>query len=364
VVDSLLPRGRWFLIGYGIILALLIIYLATLVDFIFIPFVVLFSTLFAPVVISGVLYYLIRPLVNLLDRIIPRTLAIVLIYLVFIGVIFLVVYLLGPTLQKQLMNLGKNIPDLVEELKKYIGHFQNTDVASRFKHSSPISLDDLSKKFEKNASGYISSIGSNIISIIGLITNVVVLIILVPFILFYMLKDGKSLPRWILKFVPEEHTPEGEKIIEDMDEALSSYIQGQIIVSVSVGILIYIGFLSIGIDYPLVLALIAMFTNVIPFVGPFIGTIPSVVVGFLHSPTMGIWVLVVIIIVQQIDGNFISPQVMGKKLDIHPLTIILLLMVAGNFAGVLGLILAVPFYAVAKVIVTNTYRIILLRRLK
>ncbi len=359
-----MPRGKWFLIGYGIILALLIIYLATLVDFIFIPFVVLFSTLFAPIVISGVLYYFIRPLVNLLDRFIPRTLAIVLIYLVFAAVIFLIIYLFGPMLQKQLMNLGKNIPDLVEQLKKYVGHLQNTEMASRFNHSSPFSLDSLGNKIEKNASSYVSSIGSNILSIIGLITNVVVLIILVPFILFYMLKDGKSLPRWILRFVPEEHTPEGEKIIEDMDEALSSYIQGQIIVSVSVGILVYIGFLLIGIDYPLVLALIAMFTNVIPFVGPFIGTIPSVVVGFLHSPSMGIWVLVVIIVVQQIDGNFISPQVMGKKLDIHPLTIILLLMVAGNFAGVLGLILAVPFYAVAKVIVTNTYRIILLRRLR
>jgi predicted PurR-regulated permease PerM len=146
-----------------------------------------------------------------------------------------------------------------------------------------------------------------------------------------------------------------------MDFALSSYIQGQIIVSICVGILAYIAFLIIGLDYPLVLALVAMFTNVIPFIGPWIGTIPAVIVGLLNSPFMALLVVLAVVVVQQIESNLISPQVMGRKLSIHPLTIIFLLLVAGRFAGLLGLILAVPTYAVGKVLVLHIYRLWVLR---
>lgn len=99
-----------------------------------------------------------------------------------------------------------------------------------------------------------------------------------------------------------------------MDMALSSYIQGQILVSICVGILLYIGYLIIGIDYSLLLTVIAMFTNVIPFLGPIIGVIPALIVAVIDSPFMIVKVLIVMVIAQQIEGNIISPQVMGKSL--------------------------------------------------
>jgi predicted PurR-regulated permease PerM len=147
-----------------------------------------------------------------------------------------------------------------------------------------------------------------------------------------------------------------------MDEALSSYIQGQAIVSFIVGVMMYIGYLIIGINYSLILAIVAMLTNVIPFLGPFLALVPAVIVGFTMSPFMALKVILVVIVVQQIDGNVSSPLIMGRKLDVHPLTIILILLVAGNLAGLIGMIVAVPAYAIIKVIISHAYRLYVLRR--
>jgi predicted PurR-regulated permease PerM len=115
------------------------------------------------------------------------------------------------------------------------------------------------------------------------------------------------------------------------------------------------------VEYSLILALVAMLTNVIPFVGPFIGIIPALIVGFIESPMMMLKVIIVVVIAQQIESNLISPQIMGRALDVHPLTIILLLLVASSLGGVLGLILAVPTYAMLKVVVKHSYRLFRLR---
>jgi predicted PurR-regulated permease PerM len=129
-----------------------------------------------------------------------------------------------------------------------------------------------------------------------------------------LLKDGESIAQGILKYIPEDHREEGRSIVRDMDDAISSYVQGQIFVSFCVGIMAYIAYLVIGLEYSLILALVAMVTNIIPFVGPFIGTFPAIIVGFLDSPLTALWVMIAIIIVQQIETNLISPQVMGRQL--------------------------------------------------
>lgn len=134
------------------------------------------------------------------------------------------------------------------------------------------------------------------------------------------------------------------------------------IVSSFVGILCYIAFTLIGLDYALILALVAMVTNVIPFLGPWLGTIPAVIVGLLHSPLKALLVILLVVIIQQIESNILQPQVMGKKLSMHPVTVLSLILVAGSFAGIIGMLLAVPLYAVGKVIVTHAYRLWKLNR--
>ncbi|WP_017726870.1 AI-2E family transporter [Halalkalibacterium ligniniphilum] len=357
-----MPQSKAFRFGYGIALIFLIIYLGTLVDWIFKPIVVLVQTLFAPIVLAGVLYYLLRPFVNLLARKIPRGLAILIIYLSMIAIITLLFLVIGPELQRQFNSLVQNMPMLINEGRDMLISLQQNEYISRFQESENFSLEDITSRFFDYLNEFIASLGSNIASFLGFIANVVIILVILPFILYYMLKEGEKAPKQVLRLLPEKQQKEGQRVLSDMDKALSSYIQGQIIVSFCVGVLCYIGYLIIGLEYPLVLALVAMFTNVIPFIGPWIGTFPAVIVGFFDSPLMALLVIVVVIIVQQFESNVISPQIMGRKLSIHPLTIILLLLVAGRFAGLLGLLLAVPTYAVGKVIVMHTYRLWRLKR--
>lgn len=356
-----MPQNKAFRIGYGIVLIFIIIYLGSLIDWVFKPIVVLVQTLFAPIILAGVLFYLLRPFVNVLSRWIPRGIAILILYLSVIALITAIVFLIGPELQTQFNSLARNMPVFINEIRDMFINLQENEYVSRFQEGDNFSFEEITSKLTNYLNEIVTAIGSNIASFIGFIANVVIILVIIPFVLFYMLKEGEKAPKKVLKYLPKKQQHEGQRVLSDMDFALSSYIQGQIIVSVCVGFLVYIGYLIIGIDYPLVLALVAMFTNVIPFVGPWIGTFPGVIVGFLDSPFMALWVIIVVIVVQQIESNLISPQVMGRKLDIHPLTIILLLLVASRFAGLLGLLLAVPTYAVGKVIVSHTYRLWMLR---
>ncbi|UOE93227.1 AI-2E family transporter [Alkalihalobacillus sp. LMS39] len=359
-----MPQGKYFRIGYALIIILLIIYLSTLVDFIFRPIAVLIQTLFAPIILAGVLYYLFRPFVNLLAKKMPRSLAILLLYIIVAAVLTFLFLLVGPELQKQLNSFMKNIPHLMNEIRTLINNLQQNEYLSRFQLNENFSFEQISSELTTTINNVLSTIGTNLASFIGFITNAVLIVIIIPFVLFYMLKEGEKAPAQFLRLLPKKQQEDARRILGDMDKALSSYIQGQIIVSFCVGVLAYIAFLIIKLDYPLVLALVAMFTNVIPFIGPWIGTIPAVVVGLIHSPFMALLVILVIIVIQQIESNLISPQVMGRKLAIHPLTIILLILAAGRFAGLLGLILAVPTYAVLKVIVSHIYRLWNLRKIQ
>ncbi|WP_280769313.1 AI-2E family transporter [Salipaludibacillus daqingensis] len=356
-------QSRFFKLLAAILVILLIILVGTEVSFIFRPLVVFFQTLFIPFLIAGVLFYLLRPIVHLLHmRKVPKVIAILIIYIGMISVITMLVLLVGPILQGQVMRLVDNAPMLFEELRKLLIQIEDNEWFSRFQETENFSIEEITNNLTNYLTEAFDFISSNIAGFIGGVINILLIFIVVPFVLFYLLKDGEKAPNQLLRFLPEKQQSEGHRILEDMDDKLSSYIQGQIIVSVCVGVLMYISFLIIGIEYSLILALIAMFTNVVPFVGPWIGTVPAVIVAIIDSPLMVLWVILAIVIVQQIESNLISPQVMGRKLAVHPLTIIVLILVAGRFAGLLGLILAVPTYAVAKVIISHMYRLFQLRK--
>lgn len=119
--------------------------------------------------------------------------------------------------------------------------------------------------------------------------------------------------------------------------------------------MLLIGYLIIGLDYAFLLALIGVVTNVIPFLGPYIAVTPAIIIALFQDPIMAVYVAIIMLIAQQIEGNLITPNVMGNALSVHPLTVITLILAAGNIAGIWGVILAIPFYAVVKTIVINIY---------
>ncbi|MBM7585502.1 putative PurR-regulated permease PerM [Bacillus pakistanensis] len=346
-----------------ILLIALILYVSTKITFLFEPLVVFGTTLFFPIIISGFLYFLLNPIVNKIQMLkVPRTVAILLIYLLMIGLITLVILLIAPIFTKQVTQLVEDIPTYAKQTKELIDEVSTTEEYKWVVKQDYVTIDDIEKAVSDIANTLPDRLTNGISTVIGWVTSTTITIVTVPFLLFYMFKDGHRFPHALARFIPSKYKQEGLKIIKDTNKTLAAYIQGQVIVATFVGTLAYIGYLIIDLPYALIMAMIVVVTNIIPYVGPILGGAPAVIIALFNSPTQAFLVIVVITIAQQIEGNVLSPLILGKTLDTHPATIIILLLVAGNLAGVLGMILAIPVYAVLKTLVLNVVRFLKVRK--
>jgi predicted PurR-regulated permease PerM len=287
---------------------------------------------------------------------IPKGISILLIYLVILGLFVLLGFSVGPLLVNQFETLINNFPSMLETAKTQLIKLSHNPWVDKY-----VDWDMISNSVINYVKTSYTTIGSNLAGFFGIITNIILVFVTVPFILYYMLKEGEKAAPYMLRILPDREREHGESILHDLNHALSSYIKGQVLVAITIGLIVFIGYLIIGMPYALLLAIFAMFTNVIPYIGPLIGLAPAAIVASIHSPSMIIKVLIVAVIAQQVEGNFVTPNVMGKNLNVHPLTIILLLLVAGSLAGFLGMLLAIPTYAVCKVVVSHVYQLIKLR---
>ncbi|MBS4211643.1 MULTISPECIES: AI-2E family transporter [Neobacillus] len=346
-----------------ILLILSIIFVSTKITFMFKPIGVFFSTVFFPILITGFLYFLLNPLVNFLERKkLPRIASILIIYVGFIGLLVLAISSLVPIVSKQATDLANNLPVFAHEITEFLKNMVKSSEFKSFRDTQSEIIDTVQQRSMEFANTLPKTLTNALLSLFGMVTNLAIILVTVPFLLFYMFKDGHKFPKAVSKFFPSGYRDEGLKILKETGETLSAYIQGQVMVALAVGTLSFIGYLIIDMPYALILALIVAFTNIIPYVGPIIGGTPAVLVAFFDSPTKALLVIVVILVAQQIEGNFLSPMILGKSLDTHPATIIIILLAAGNLAGVLGMVLAVPTYAVSKVIVLNLVRFLRARK--
>ncbi len=348
-------------IGKLVLLLFLIVYVGSLIDWFFSPLRVAFQTLFVPLVVAGFLYYLLRPFVHLLQKKLPKSLAIVILYGVLIALIVVGLAALGPILQDQTLALANNMPAIIAGIESWVLDIDLVQRISDLQEEPFIDADGLidtaTESLNQLGRGLVSGFGS----FVGTIASAVLVLVLLPILLFYALKDSGKLRDRFVTFFPEKRHDEVRRILQDIDSTLSSYIQGQGIVCLLVGTLCLIAFLIIGLEYALLLAVIAGVTNLIPYFGPWIGSIPAVTVALFTSPWVGLVTILAVVVIQQIESNLIAPQVIGKKLRIHPVTIIFLILIAGQLFGLLGMILAVPVYASLRVLLTSGVRIWKLR---
>ncbi|WP_078544542.1 AI-2E family transporter [Litchfieldia alkalitelluris] len=341
----------------GIVLVLLTIHLLGEVQFIIQPLKSFIAILFFPLIVSGFLYYIFKPLVNFLSKtkFIPRTLAIILLFLTIFGGLVLGGIALGGSVENEVVQFVEEVPSLIE---------QNEELTKKLIDNNSFGLLSYDEGKEKIIS-YIENqrehLSEDVTNILSTLANFMTVLVIVPFILFYFLKDGHQLQPFLLKYLPDKHKEEGIRLLNDIDKTLSTYIGGQMMVALVNGLLMYIGYLIIGLDYALVLAFIVFITAVIPIIGPALGILPAIMSAIVIDPFMIIKILILLLIVQQIEGNIVSPLILGNKLSIHPLTVILLLLVAGSLYGFIGILIAVPFYSVLKVVIKNIYRFYQLR---
>jgi len=327
------------------------------IPFIFKPISVLLHTVAAPLLLAGIAYYLLNPLVDRMEKRsrIKRVYAIIILYLLIAGIITLVLFMVIPIIRTQLSGLIDNFPRYSELIQERFMDLTGTEFFGQVQDSIGTNLSEITSKITAWGSSFLNNALTGVGSFVGALTEIVLAVVTTPFILFYLLRDGKKLPDYILKFVPTSLQPQTRMVMSEMNSQVSSYIRGQIIVSCCIGLLLYIGYLIIGLEYSLVLAIAAACTAVVPYLGPAIAITPALIVAMVTSPFMLLKMIIVWTAVQLIEGKFISPQIMGKTLKIHPITIIFVIIFAGKMFGILGIILAVPGYAVLKVVFTHLF---------
>lgn len=344
---------------FALIMLILIgiaIFIFDQVSYIFKPFIIVFNTIVAPIIVSIILYYLFNPLVNLMERYnISRLWGVIILFLVIIGVIALAINLLIPVIGIQFKSFGNNFPHYVDKVNQFIDNLTRNSLISNFYGQIQEQLDALANKLPSMVSDYFNGFGSKVKNFAEAIVNVGVVIATTPFVLFFMLKDSHHFKEYSTKLMPPKFRKDYHDLLDKMSVQVGSYIQGQIIVSFCIGILLFIGYSIIGLDYSLILASIAAVTSVVPYLGPTIAISPAIIIALITSPIMLLKLIIVWTAVQFIEGHFISPNIMGKTLKIHPLTIIFILLSAGNLLGVVGVILGIPAYAILKVLVSHLY---------
>ncbi len=334
-----------------------LIMISSEINFIFEPIGTFFSTLFAPVLIAGFLYYLLNPIVKLLMKAkIKRIWGVAIVLLLLVAAIIWILLSVIPSLVQQISSLASNMPDFIKQVENWLKEvaelpvFKEVDINKYFEQLD-ISYGTIIQQF---LSGVSNSLGS----IVGTIASATVVIITAPFILFYMLKDGEKLVPNIQQFFPEKRRNQIVELLGQLNKTLANYISGQAIECLFVGTFTFLGYMIIGVDYAFLFGVIAGLTNLIPYLGPYLGLAPAFLVTIFNDPIKALLCCLVVLIVQQLDGNIIYPNVIGKSLKIHPLTIIIVLLVAGNIAGLLGIFLGVPFYAICKTIISYIIKII------
>lgn len=303
----------------------------------------------APLFIGLVIAWLFNPMVNKLQKKgIKRGLGATLVYVVFIGLIVLIVSLIIPMMSDQLNDFVKMIPSVFDSIKNWIeGIFNKISDGSNF--DSIALKNDIFNKIEVYATGLTEGVPAASINFIkslfsGLSTFAVGLVIG-----FFLLVSFDSVNN-LLAFLPPRFKRDTKALGEEIDGSLRKFVQGTLILSSLIFVISSIGFWICGLKSPLLFGLFCGITNVIPYIGPFIGGIPAVVVGLSQGPLVGIGVLAIIVVVQFLEGNFLQPIVMSKTMKIHPVTIMLGLLVCSHFWGIVGMIIATPVVATIKIV--------------
>ncbi|HEM3636045.1 TPA: AI-2E family transporter [Streptococcus suis] len=338
------------------LLTFLTIFIFSKISFLFRPIGSFLEIVLLPMILTGLLYYLLNPMVDWMEKHkISRTVGI---SILFVLISLLIIWGLAvaiPSIQEQVISFAQNLPSNIQKIEGQVtGLLQD----QRFEQFRPTALEMLNKvndqvvayaqKFSSSAVNWASNL-------ISTASQIIVAILIMPFILFYLLRDGQYLNKHITQYLPTKWREPIGTVLSDVNGQLSNYVRGQVTVAIIVALMFSVMFSIIGLSYPITLGVMAGFLNLIPYLGSFLAMIPAVILGLIAGPIMLIKVLVVFMIEQTIEGRFVTPLIIGSSLSIHPITILFVLLTAGQMYGVLGVLLGIPIYASIKVLVKAAF---------
>ncbi|MER2174532.1 MAG: AI-2E family transporter [Carnobacterium sp.] len=335
----------------------IVVYIYHSIAFIFEPLNVIFSTLIAPVILAFVFYYLLNPMVDWMERHkIKRIWSVIILFVAIIGILVGAVALAFPPIQEQVTSLVNNFPSYVDRIGTTIISWVDGTPLENSASDLVEWLNGWVSNIPSIAVDYFDTAVNGLTNIFSTVSNVVVVMVTFPIIAFFLLKDDEKFFSYVIKIIPPKFRKDTKNIFTTINDQVGSYIKGQLMISVSLGAMMFIGFTIIGLDYSGILAIVATFTSIIPYVGAALAMIPAIIIALTTSWLMVVKLIIVWVVVQFIDGNLVEPNIMGKNLNVHPLTIIIVLLVLGDLLGFIGLVLGVPIYAISRVVATFIFR--------
>lgn len=332
---------RLFKAAMGIIIFFLIIQV--------IPFV---ASVLIPLLISLILSLLFTPLVDKMENGgINRGAAIGIIYLVFGGLIAISLKFLIPGLSQEIQSLSQALEN--QDSQSLIEKLQIT-LTQRI----PILKNpELAREVSTRLHELFTSLLSKSLNIIFGILSSFTMIITVPFITFFLLKDGYRIKKIIIQCVPNRYFEMSLNLLYKTNLQLGNYIRGQLLVSSIVGALSVVALYSLNVPYFFVIGIMAGLANMIPYFGPVVGALPAILVAIVEngSPGSVLGIIIAFAMIQLLDNVLISPVIVSRSVQIHPLMVIIVILIGSNIGGIFGMLVAVPTFAVAQVIVKEIF---------
>jgi predicted PurR-regulated permease PerM len=314
--------------------------------------------IFPPLVVAFVLVYVLNPIVSRLqDRGMPRLLAALITYLVFLTLIVVGLRYLIPVVADQVQEFAGSVPALVDRAQESI---RNLAARVGVNLDTGLVLDPENQRQVLNFLGRLLSLTRGLF-------HVALIMILGPILAFYLLVDLPKIRRGLRAFIPARRRPEIDSVLQDLGRALGGFFRGQLLVALFVGIASSLGLYIVGLPYWALIGMIAGLFNLIPLVGPFIGAIPALFIAFTTTTVgegllrldpglpMALGAGIALLTVQQIDNHIISPNIVARTVRLHPVTVMLGLLAGGTILGVWGMLLAVPTIAGVKILLLHAW---------
>lgn len=305
-----------------------------------------------PFIFAFFMAYLFNPLVQIIEsKKVPRGLAILFVYIVVFGLLTLIIIFGVPHIIEEFNRLGRAIPKLTQEVKGIAAHIEK-------KYSKFTLPEGIKQVFDERIrhleNVLINTVRAGTTSLIKMISYLLGLVV-TPIFAFYMLKDIERIKESFTLTIPRNYRSDVLAIGRDLDEIMSGFFRGHLLISLIVGTLTGLGTYIIGLDFSFIIGIISGVAELVPYLGPFITAVPMVALALLVSRKTAVYAVIVILIVQQLENAVISPKILGKSMGLHPLVVIFALLAGGELYGFLGILLAVPAAAALKVILRYIY---------
>lgn len=293
--------------------------------------------------------WLVEPMIKYFEKQkISRKLSTFIVYALFVLILIILLLLVVPEFISQLRELIGQVPNFVSSIKDFIVNF-----FSKFKDSE-IDINTIQTNIITQLENAATSLTNNSLSgIVNAVTRILssgATVILGIIIGLYFSLDFDKIQHHIKNLIPKKHKEDGDRLLHELNTMARGYVSGTLFTSLVVTFFTFVGLIISGIGSPLLFAIFCGITNIIPYFGPYIGGIPTIVVAFSISPMCGVIATITIVLVQLIEGNIINPIIVGKATDIHPITIVIGLLVFQHFFGIIGMIIATPAIGAIKIL--------------